>query len=322
MKLFILNITTNTIDVRGFTVLILVAFAAITLCGVKESSTVTLFLFSIHTITITILILWGFIYGCQDGFQLFGDNMQTPMPTILSSQSEILAERSVPASIYYGYASALLGITGFETASNYVEDLTSPQTFISTVNWMWLLVGVYNPILSLVSMMVLPMETIYDHPSDMLAEMAGELGGEGFKLFLCIDAVMILCGGVLTAIVGVTGLLARLAKDKVVPEELAAVSSWGSSYASIISFTIFCICLFLCIFDPTDPTGINRFGGVFAISFLSVLAAFAFAAILLKVYRPNLARLVVTEWWQVIFSFVAVFVGFIGNHSSSFFLRW
>ena len=161
--------------------------------------------------------------------------------------------------------------------------------------------------------MVMTMEQIYDHPSDMLAVMARELGGKSFETWLCIDAVMVLCGGVLTAIVGVTGLLDRLAKDKVVPESLSAVSSWGSSYVAIICFSIGSISLFLCIFDPEDPSGIDRFGGVFAISFLSVLAAFAFAAILLKLYRPYLARLVITQWWQVGFSFLAVLIGFVGN---------
>ena len=29
------------------------------------------------------------------------------------------------------------GITGFETASNYVEEMESPAVFVSTVNGMW-----------------------------------------------------------------------------------------------------------------------------------------------------------------------------------------
>jgi len=124
---------------------------------------------------------------------------------------------------------------------------------------------------------------------------------------------MILCGGVLTAIVGVCGLLERLAKDKVLPEQLAIVSSWGSTYVAIVCFVIFCVSLFLTIFDPANPIGIKRFGGVFTIAFLSVLAAFSFAALLLKIYRSNLARLVITKWWHVVFSFVAVLLGLIGN---------
>ena len=62
--------------------------------------------------------------------------------------------------------------------------------------------GIYNPLLSIMSMMVLPMETIYQHPSDMLAVMADALGGSTFHAIMCVDAVVILCGGVLTAIIG------------------------------------------------------------------------------------------------------------------------
>lgn len=295
----------------------LVVFAGITLCGVKESSTATLFLFSLHFITISVLVGWGFLYGIFDGFMIFKGNMNTSLPDIVSSEGHSLASNSIAASIYFGYASALLGITGFETASNYVEEMESPQVFVWTVNGMWLLAGVFNPLLSLVSMMVLTMETIYAHPSDMLAEMAGVLGGKPFKFALSVDAVLILCGGVLTAIVGVSKLLERLAKDKVVPEYLAINSTWGSPYVAIISFTVFCISLFLCIFDPTNPTGIKRFGGVFAIAFLSVLGAFAFAALLLKIYRSTLPRLVITKWWQVVFSLLAVTVGLIGKDLSS-----
>jgi hypothetical protein len=64
------------------------------------------------------------------------------------------------------------------------------------------LVSLYNPMLSFVSLMVLPLSEIYAHPSDMLAVMAEKLGGSTFRTILCIDAVTILCGGVLTSIVG------------------------------------------------------------------------------------------------------------------------
>jgi amino acid transporter len=146
------------------------------------------------------------------------------------------------------------------------------------------------------SMMVLPMQTIYDHPSDMLAEMAGELGGYGFKAFLCADAIFILCGGVLTALVGVSGLLGRLAKDRVLPEVFGYTNAGGSYYIAITIFVIVAVTLFLAIYDPEDPTAINNFGGVFAISFLSVLTAFGCGAVLLKLYRPRIARLVIANW--------------------------
>jgi len=299
------------VDIRGFTILILAGFGIVTLCGVKESANVTLFLFSTHVIVLTVLIIWGFVYGCQDNFEVFIANMHTDLPVIRSSTGAFMGY-GVIASIYFGYSTALLGITGFETAANYVESMHNPTIFISTVNWMALLVGIYNPLLSFMSMMVMPLDLIYQHPSDMLAVMADIVGGRTFRTILCIDAVMILCGGVLTAIIGVSGLLQRLAKDNVMPKALAAEYK-GVTYSSIICFTLYSIFLFLCIFKPDDEKGISRFGGVFAISFLTVLFAFSGASLLLKLYRPKLARLVVAKWWHVIFSMFAVLFGLLGN---------
>lgn len=173
--------------------------------------------------------------------------------------------------------------------------------------------GFYNPLLSLVSMMVLPMDVILEHPSDMLAVMAKELGGHVFYVILCVNAVIILCGGVITAIVGVSGLLKRCAADKVLPHFLSYTNYRGGAYGAIIVFVMLSISLFLAIFDPKDPTAINQFGGVFAISFLSVLFAFGCSAVLLKLYRPHLARLVMADWWEITVSVMAVFAGLIGK---------
>ena len=74
--------------------------------------------------------------------------------------------------------------------------------FVFIAHYCRVLVGIYNPLISIVSMMVLPLSTIYSHPSDMLAVMAHTLGGSTFHTIMCVDAVVILCGGVLTAIVG------------------------------------------------------------------------------------------------------------------------
>lgn len=132
-----LGLIWTDVDTRGFTVLIISLFTCITLLGVKESSTVTLFLFSVHTATITLLVVWGFQYGCANNFQIFNDNWESHLPNVYTSEGSLLSRSNGAASIFYGYSSALLGITGFETASNYVEDLASPATFVSSVNWMW-----------------------------------------------------------------------------------------------------------------------------------------------------------------------------------------
>ena len=80
------------------------------------------------------------------------------------------------------------------------------------------------------------------------------------------------------------------------------------------SSALCCMSLFLAIFSPTNPTAINNFGGVFAIAFLCVLTAFACGAVLLKMYRAQLARMVIAKWWQIFVSLGAVLVGLIGKY--------
>jgi amino acid transporter len=175
-------------------------------------------------------------------------------------------------------------------------------------------VGLYNPLLSLVSMMVMPVNVIYQHPSDMLAVMAESLGGSPFRIVLCVDAFIVLCGGVLTAIVGVSALMCRLAGDNILPQYLATKNSRGAPYVSILIFTGLSMSLFLAIFNPSDPTAINNFGGVFAIAFLSTLVAFALSTILLKLHRSRLARRMIARWWEIVLSLVAVTSGLIGTY--------
>jgi amino acid transporter len=146
----------------------------------------------------------------------------------------------------------------------------------------------------------------------MLAEVAYKMGGSPLRAIVCIDAITILSGGILTAIIAVSGLLKRLAKDKVLPSYLLTTNQRGAVYASNITFTLISIIFFLTIYDSTKADQINRIGGVFAISFLAVLLTFAVGAISLKLYRPKLARLEVAKWWHIIFSLFAIAAGLIG----------
>ena len=114
-------------------------------------------------------------------------------------------------------------------------------------------------------------------------------------------------------ITGVSGLMKILAKDKVLPMFLAATNSRGAAYVSIIAFVLISMSLFVAIFNPTNPTAIVEFGGVYAIAFLSVLLAFVFGTMLLKLYRAQLARMIISKWWEIFISFSAIFIGLVGE---------
>jgi hypothetical protein len=49
-----------------------------------------------------------------------------------------------------------------------------------------------------------------EHPSDLLAIVGFEAGGAGMQTFVCVDAVVVLAGAVLTSYVGVIGLLFKI----------------------------------------------------------------------------------------------------------------
>lgn len=179
-----------------------------------------------------------------------------------------------------------------------------------------ILVGLINPFLSLVGMMVMPLDAIYEHQSDMLAEMAGTIQGNGFKYLIVIDAVVVLCGGVLTAYVGVSSLLKTLAADCILPSYLMETNRRSAPYMAIATFCVIATSLFLFIFDPNHPKDIGPFGGVFAIAFLCVLLSFVFANILLKLNRQELGRLIIAKWWEVWFCLATISIGLLGTYSA------
>lgn len=129
--------TFTLIDLMIGTIVILVVFAAITLCGVGESASVSMMIFVFHTAVLCLLIIWGFAYGIRDNFEIFNDNMQTDYPSIMTSSGSTLGKNNVGLAIFCGYSIGMLGITGSETPANYVEDMNDSSVLLGTINWMW-----------------------------------------------------------------------------------------------------------------------------------------------------------------------------------------
>jgi len=70
-------------------------------------------------------------------------------------------QRDNPALyIYLGYGASMLGITGFETSANFVEQ-QKPGVFPKTLRNMWIAVAFFNPVISLLSFGVLDLKNNY-----------------------------------------------------------------------------------------------------------------------------------------------------------------
>lgn len=65
---------------------------------------------------------------------------------------------------------AMLGVTGFETSSNFVEE-QAPGVFPRTLRNMWTCVSIYNPLLVLLALFCFDTEYMSTHQPSLMADM-------------------------------------------------------------------------------------------------------------------------------------------------------
>jgi amino acid transporter len=270
-------------------------FAFLNLIGISESAVVALGIFIFHMVTLSVLAVAGSAALLRDP-SLFLTNWGTPSPDGLLH------------ALFFGFAAAMLGISGFESSANFIEE-QEPGVFPLTLRNMWIAVAIFNPLISLLSLGLLPLDHIQQVPPDLLAEMGERSWGGILRSWVSIDAVLVLSGAVLTSYVGVTGLIRRMSLDRCLPQVLLAENkSRGTNHWIILSF--FAVCCSILVVTGGE---VSTLAGVYTISFLSVMALFAVGNMLLKVKRARLPRSVQASWPVVTIGLVAVLLGLVGN---------
>ena len=154
----------SSVDIMLFTILLLAFFAVLTIWGISESANVALVIFSVHMVTLATLIVACITRLIEDRGSLFSENWHVPNTM------------GVAKSIFYGFCTALLGISGFESSANFIEQ-QKEGVFPKTLRNMWGAVAILNPLLSLLSFSVLPIATVVANEDNaLLATMAKEFG--------------------------------------------------------------------------------------------------------------------------------------------------
>ncbi len=285
----------HALDIFWATVALLGLFAFLNVVGISESASVALAIFIFHIVTLTVLSLAAAITVIDDPSLLL-QNWGTPNP------------RGLGHALVFGFAAAMLGISGFESSANFIEE-QEPGVFPKTLRNMWITVAVFNPLISLLSLGLLPLAEIQEVPPDLLAEMGALSYGEVLRTWVSIDAVLVLSGAVLTSYVGVVGLMRRMSLDRCLPQALLQENRWrGTNHWIILVF--FLVCCSILVATEGDVT---LLAGVYTLSFLSVMALFAIGNMLLKSRRSRLPREVRASWTGVGVALAAVVVGLIGN---------
>ena len=285
-----------SVPIMAGTVALLGLFALLNIIGITESALVALGIFVLHIATLAVLTATSAYSVYADGFAILINNWH--MPTAMG----------VGKSLFIGFAAGLLGISGFESSANFIEE-QKPGVFQKTLRNMWGLVFVFNPLICLLALGMLPVGQFGDYKTALLAEMGNRSAGSWLGQWVGIDAVLVLSGAVLTSYVGVTGLVRRMALDRIMPQALLRENRWRQTpHFIIVAFFLLC-CSILFITNGKVET----LAGVYTISFLGVMMLFAVGNRLLAMKRARLPRTDHASWPAVIFAMLAVGAGLVGN---------
>ncbi len=286
----------HAVPIMAGTVLLLAGFAALNIVGITESAAVALVIFILHMVTLTLLVGTSAVYVYQDGFSVLLENWKHP------------PSGGVEKALFFGFAAGMLGISGFESSANFIEE-QKPGVFNKTLRNMWVAVFVFNPLICLLALGMLPVGEFGAHQNALLSEMGTRSAGQWLSTWVSVDAVLVLSGAVLTSYVGVTGLVRRMALDRCLPQVLLTENrARRTPHWIILSFFALCVSILF-----ITKGNVATLAGVYTISFLCVMMLFAIGNRLLALKRSRLPRDVHASWPAVIIAMLAVLVGLVGN---------
>jgi amino acid transporter len=285
----------NHLPIVLFTILLLAVFMGLTILGIRESSLVAIVIFIIHLtalVSLSIICAW---YIFHNGLGVLKANYALPV------------EGGMQKSLIFGFSAAMLGISGFESSANFVEE-QEKGVFPKTLKNMWIVVSIFNPLMAFLALSMIPIGSIGIHQEALLAHMGEKAGGYWMLILISIDAALVLSGAVLTSFVGVGGLLERMALDRILPNFMLKKNNRGSTYIIQIFFFFLCVSILLI-------TGgeLGALAGVYTISFLAVMVLFGVGNILLKIRRSKLPRPEKASSLSLFVAISAVVVAIIGN---------
>ncbi len=288
------------IPIIPVTIGLLAALGLLVVGGIKDSAKVAFGIFALHVITLLGFLILGGVYVFSGGASHFMNNFHHTSGIVLSHNGLIF-------TLVLGFSASLLGVSGFESSANFVEE-QKKGTFRKTLRNMLIGVTIFNPLIALIVLNTMSIDSINASQNFLLADAAKVLGGNFFSYIVSIDAFLVLWGAVLTAFVGVSGLMHRMAGDACLPSILAKPNKRGS-YPYIVG-VFFLLCSSILLLTKGDLLSL---AGVYTIAFLGVMSSFALGNLALKLNRSDLKRSYRGPAMFAIFAFMATTLGILGN---------
>ncbi|KAI6165303.1 amino acid permease-domain-containing protein [Pisolithus thermaeus] len=279
------------------TLLVFVLFTAVSLAGLKESARVASGVLSFHLLTMITLVIcsvvtWASLGPSQLKVNWAVGRAETPM--------------GVLRHIFYGGCVSMLGLTGFECAPAYAAKMRpgSYPSVLRNLHWSAL---VFNTTISLLVLALIPLDA--ESQGNVLSVLADKVAGRWLRIWVAIDAVVVLCAGVLTGVLSACELLCELSHDRVLPRTFRApLPLTGAPYISVLCFMGLSIAIY-----ASTGANLTIISEIFSVAWLAVMMLFPISLVLLRFSRPRLPRVSRCSFTVIIGATMVAAVVLAGN---------
>ena len=274
-------------------IIIIFAIIALIMYLHYNDSTKIMFTFLIlHTITYLILIAASFIYIGFDQFNQFTLNYNLTTTNWFNC-------------IISGLGPGLLSIVGYDTSTQYIEQQFNKSSYNHTLQAMFKYILYINPLLIIIITCIIPYDPI-NQDITIFSTLAEIIGGNSMKIWLCIDAFIILSCTIYTCYITSINLFIRLAKERCLPSFLLYKNHDHQYIYSILSYFIL-NCILTSLFHGIIKEIVN----VYNLSFLLILFFVFIGNILLKMKRGQITRDIYARKWILFLTFFILVISFI-----------
>jgi amino acid transporter len=241
-------------DPNGFSVFFSIVVTAYfwwsNIKGVPESSSKALRIMQITTVMVVVLLVW-----CPLTLFLRGSANLPPLPTpsnlAISKESWGWLDGTFLTQISFvviivALGHSLLAMSGFETLAQVYRELAYPKlkNLRVTGNVVCTYCVLCTGVISIFAIMIIPDATRSQFFDNMIGGLVMNLAGPeplklGFHIFVVIVGVLILAGAVNTSLIGVNGVLNRVAEDGVLLDWFRKPhSKYGTTYRILNTMTL------------------------------------------------------------------------------------
>src|SRR3984893_6383536 len=210
--------------------------------GVPESSTQALRIMQSTTVMMVILLIW-----CPLTLVMRGNTILPPLPTPsnihLTNESLGWLNGTFWAQISFvvlivAFGHSILAMSGFETLAQVYRELAYPKlkNLRFTANMVCTYCVICTGVISIFAVMIIPDAVRPGYYDNLIAGVVANLAGPSvlklsFNVFVVMVGVAILAGAVNTSLIGVNGVMNRVAEDGVLLDWFRRPhSKFGTTY--------------------------------------------------------------------------------------------